>query len=486
MLPFLPTTLFVVPATPVAAPVPTALSVPVSAPQEVLQLQEVRTLPGQLDTVPVFNSNSPEVVQTEGILLSTFPSQSRRHATAHLNSPLQGRFDVFAHHIARTATTADARTLFFGVIIENPSSQPITVEVMQAASYLSTHDAPFIDLPSYLEDPLGRVYAGPGSRAMSDVLRGRRQGNWPSRLVIPAHSRQMLVNLPIPSSNSRSTMMRLWSSAPVYLASLAMYAPLAADGTERVPTLEQWQVLLDEGDLASPRDLPPSPLEAATDPTVSRFFYGRVAGIALGSQWQARITDSPSASALTIPQRGQAFSYGLSTLNRGTLGTGQVQSAPMLVRYPDTAYRAHGNYGVQYNLTLPLHNTTNQTQRVALAIQTPIKEDKLTKQGLRFFEPPDRQVFFRGTVRVRYSDDQGQPQTRYVHIVQRRGEEGQPLVVLNMPAGDRRLLEVDFIYPPDSTPPQVLTVQTLAPEDIASQAIPQPSHPQPNQPQPSP
>ena len=28
----------------------------------------------------------------------------------------------------------------------------------------------------------------------------------------------------------------------------------------------------------------------------------------------------------------------------------------MLVRYPDTAYRAHGNYGIRYSFRLPLYN----------------------------------------------------------------------------------------------------------------------------------
>lgn len=78
-----------------------------------------------------------------------------------------------------------------------------------------------------------------------------------------------------------------------------------------------------------------------------------------------------------------------------------------------------------------------------------------------FFEPLPTQTFFRGTVRVRYTDDRGLPRTRYIHVVQRRGQQGEPLVTLEMPEGDRRLVQVDFLYPPDSTPPQVLTVRTL-------------------------
>ncbi|WP_375539795.1 DUF3370 family protein [Cylindrospermum sp. FACHB-282] len=31
----------------------------------------------------------------------------------------------------------------------------------------------------------------------------------------------------------------------------------------------------------------------------------------------------------------------------------------MLVRYLDRTYAAHGNYGVQYNISLPLSNITN-------------------------------------------------------------------------------------------------------------------------------
>jgi len=39
--------------------------------------QSVRPLPGGLDRVPTFNSNSPELVRTGGILLSTFPPSGK-------------------------------------------------------------------------------------------------------------------------------------------------------------------------------------------------------------------------------------------------------------------------------------------------------------------------------------------------------------------------------------------------------------------------
>ncbi len=442
---------------------PIAQSTPATPPpEEVVQLQEVRPLPGQLDTVPTFNSNSPELVLKEGILLSTFPPDGKKVPTAHLNFPFRGRFDIFAHHVAKAEPPENLRSLYLGIILHNPSSEPVKVNIWQAASYLSQPDAPFIQLPSLSQNLLGKVFAGPGDRVMSDVLRGRRQEIFPAQIEIPAGQSQMLLNLPIPVQgltpplNGRSTFMRLQSNGTVYAASLAMFARENPDGSERSPTLEEWQNLLNNSDVSGPRDKTPTPLEETGKPRI----YGRVAGVAAGSRWRALLVDNPKARYLTIPQAGQAFSYALSSLHGGTLGTGQIQSAPMLVRYPDTAYRAHGNYGIQYNLKLPLYNNTQSPQTVSVSIQTPLKEDQLVKPGLRFFSTPARQVFFRGTVRLRYRNDQNQPQTQFVHLVQKRGQPGEPLVLLNMKPGDRSLVEVDFLYPPDATPPQVLTVST--------------------------
>lgn len=459
MLPFLLTPVLAE-ATPAPTPTPT--------PQEFVVPQAVRPLPGSLDSILVFNSNSPELVQEEGILLSTFPPQGMKTAAAHLNVPFQGRFDVFAHHIAKAKTPEDLRTLYLGVLLHNSGTQAVTVDVLSAASYLSQPDAPFIDLPAYVDNPSGTVYAGPGSRATDDVLRGKRQSDFPAQIVIPPGQSAMLLNLPIPVKtlnppvNGRSTVIRLQSNGAVYAASLAKFATQNADGTEQPPTLKEWENLLQTGALAGPRDKTPTP----PDQKKGAIIYGRVAGVSKGSQWRTQVVDDPKAPLpnwyLSIPQAGQAFSYGLSTLRGGTLGTGQIETAPMVARYPDTAYQAHGNYAVEYSLTLPLRNATDQTQTVAIALETPIKEDQFSKNGLRFFNPLPKQVFFRGTVRLRYNDDRGLPQTRYVHLVQRRGQQGEPLVLMKMAKGDRRLVQFDFLYPPDSTPPQILTVRTLA------------------------
>jgi hypothetical protein len=429
--------------------------------QIVLDRQEMRPLMGKLDEVPMFNSNSPEIVQTEGILLSAFPSQGMTHPKAHLNFPVQGRFDLFTHHISKAPPPVDLRTLYIGAIAYNPTDQPVTVDTLLGASYLSQPDAPFYDAPNYSLNNNGEIYRGPGDRAMLDILRGRRQDIFPAQIVIPPKQSRMLMNVPIPVKeldpplNGRSGLSRLYSNGKVYVATLALYARLNADGTERAPNLGEWEEILKNGELAKPRDVVPTP----PDLTEGAFEYSRVAGIQIGSQWFGNLTDRDRVNTLSIPKSGESYSYGLSLLQYGTMGTGQVQTAPLIVRYPDTAYSAHGNYGVQYNLTLPLQNPTNETQTVVLSFQNPIKYDKPVG-GLQFFEPLPDDVFFRGSVRVKFRDDNGLAQTRYVHLMMKRGERGKSLVTLTMPPSDRRVVQFDFLYPADATPPQVLTVTT--------------------------
>jgi hypothetical protein len=411
--------------------------------------QDVRALPGKLDTIPTFNSNSPELVETEGILLSTFSPDGKQVKEAHLNYAFQGRFDIFSHHIVRSETTN--RRVYQGIIVHNPGNEPVTLQVLQAASYLS-QEAPFINLPDIVENPQSTVYAGPGSRTMNDVLRGVRQDVFPEKLVIEPGKSQILANLPIsvvaPSSNGRTVMMRLTSSGPVYLANLAK-------NSNRTPTLAEWQQLLDTGSLAGKRDPVPTPLDPPREPTV----FSRVAGVSQGTKWQSIITDNDNSADLTVPQPGKAIAYPLGTVHLITLSTRQIQSALMLKRYADTAYFAHSNYGVEYNLTLPLHNPGTQTRNITVSIHTPLK-DEGGNDRLLFLRPQVEQIFFRGTVRVRYADDNGGEKTRYVHLVQRRGQLGEPLVRLQLPGGGKKRVQVDFLYPPDSTPPQVLTVKT--------------------------
>lgn len=446
----------------------------------IVQPQEIRPLPGKLDEIPVFNSNSPEVIEREGILLSTFPSDQKYNPSAHLNQTFNGRFDFFSHHIARPR---DNRAIYQGVLVKNPTNKYVTVKVLQGGSYLTSGDAPFVDLAPQVEDPDGRVFSGPGSRLMGELLRGTVQPGFPRQIVTPPGQTRLLFALEINRSSARSTYLRLQSDGPIYLANLAMsaiaeYPPIAQNPTEpilsldsfplppepqpiayRQPNLQDWQEMLARGYLATPRDLAPTPLDQIKVGQQKTPIYGRVAGISKGATWNTTLLDNPKATYLSTPARGKAFSYPLSTVNVGTYGTHQIQSAPIIARYPDTAYLAHGNYGVLYQLKIPLKNVSGDRQSVSLSVQTPIKQDQFNDR-LFFVTRPSGQVFFRGTVKLNYIDDRGQPQQRYYHLTQRQGEMSNPLLTLNLQSGEQREVTLDLLYPPDATPPQVVTIKT--------------------------
>src|SRR5262249_40459712 len=155
---------------------------------------------------------------------------------------------------------------------------------------------------------------------------------------------------------------------------------------------------------------------------------------------------SSATPVLAIPDPGTSVSYPISTVDQGTLGTGQVQSAPLVVRYPDTAYQAHGNYAVKYDLTLHLYNGSDQKRTISIAMQSPIKTNEQLG-GLKFNDPPPARVFFRGTIEI----EQGSACSRgkYFHLVLNQGERGHPLVTLALDSHTLQTVRVEFLYPPD-------------------------------------
>jgi hypothetical protein len=171
---------------------------PLAAAQEASAPNTVRPLPGGLDRIPMFNSNSPEVIQEPGVLLSTMPPDGRTNPSVHLNYPLSGDFNVFLHHIAKAKTPDDLRTLYIAVLLYNKGAKPATLTIKEAASYLSQPDAPFVPMEGICESTDKNVYAGPGDRVMTEILKGLKQEGWPAAISVPAGGYAVLLNLPVP------------------------------------------------------------------------------------------------------------------------------------------------------------------------------------------------------------------------------------------------------------------------------------------------
>ena len=424
----------------------------------VLRPQTVAPLPGGLDGVLMVNDNNPELISAPGVLLSTFPTAGRRDPGAHLDVPLNGRFDLFSHHVYAGKPDSLDATLWLAVLAQPRGNSPVNLRLLAGSTALSQATAagqaaaPFLPLPALLPQD-GTVFAGPGSRVATELLNRQRSTDIPQQwTLLPGQPTTLLV-LPLPVRgldpllNGRNLQLRLQSDGPLSLATVA-----GSGSGDAPPPPGSWAALLD-GPL-SPREHTPT-ARGSSGPIV----YSRVSGVQIGSRWSGTITDPgrPWLSASRAP-----ISWPISALERGSLGSGQVQTAELRRFYPGTAWAAHGNYGVEYDLSLPLRNTATAPVQLQLQLDSPLKHDQ-PLGGLRFRPEPARAVMFRGTVEVSGLDgENGRPAgRRQFHLVQRAGQQGPALGTVSLAAGASRQLRVRLIYPADATPPQVLSLLPL-------------------------
>ncbi|MFZ0409622.1 MAG: DUF3370 domain-containing protein [Cyanobium sp.] len=436
-------------------------------PQTVLRPQTVAPLPGGLDRVPMVNDNNPELIVRPGILVSSFdPSRGWNgtplpQANAHLNSPLIGPFELFSHHVyAGQVETLDS-TLWLAVVAAPRGDRPVRLRLRAGSTALSQSvdgkepSAPFLPLPDLLNQGVTPIWSGPGSRVATELLRRERSPQLPPEWILPPGQLSTLLVLPIPVRgldpllNGRNLQLRLDSDAAVDVATLAAFGD-----PNQAPAAAVWAQLL-RGDL-SPREHAPSPKGSP-----GAIVYSRVSGIEQGSAWRGRITD-PGQSSLAMSRA--PISWPIASLERGSFGTGQVQAPPLSAFYPGTAWAAHGSYGVEYDLALPLRNDTSAPLTLQLALESPLKSDQ-AQGGLRFNAVPGKAVLFRGTVEVSGLDGtNGKPVGRQgFHLVLRAGQIGPALGTVTLAPGQRRQLQVRLIYPADATPPQVLSLLPVTP-----------------------
>ena len=439
----------------------TASSLSIAAPvtaEVITREQNVRPLPGGLDAVLMVNDNNPELIKDDGILLSTFPDAG----PSSIPIPLVGRFDLFSHHVyAGDEEASPESTLWLAVLVEPLDDQPVTLRLLEGSTSLSQAtekgqtQAPFLPLPKLMRESTAAVAAGPGSRVAGDLLAGRRaqELNTTNWTLEPGHPTR-IIQLPIPVSgldpllNGRNLQLRLESSAAVAIATLAAHGD-----NNKPPTQKQWLALLKSGKLSS-KEHRPTPRNSK-----GKIIYSRVSGVQVGSRWSTRITD-PGSTVLSAPAK--TISWPISSLERGTLSTGQVQTAELQTHYPGTAWAAHGNYGVEYDITLPLKNTGTKPTLLSLSLDSPLKGNR-NLQSLRFRSDSNGPVMFRGPLQISgLSSPDGQSLGRQtVHLVLRQGQQGPSLGQVKLSPGQRKDVRVRMIYPADATPPQVLTLQPV-------------------------
>ncbi len=412
------------------------------------------SLPGNLDNIPFFNSNSPELVTTEGILLSTFPQSDKIHPDAHLNRTFEGRFDIFTHHITPQISF---KRFYQGILIKNATNKEVVLKIISASTYL-TKEATFKKLPDFTRN-FGEYFAGPGDRVSQDILRAKRITLFDKKpiILLKPNETYILMNLPLVPGNERTSQFKLESDGPVYIADLTRYENtfLWLPGTP--PKLYDWMNILKWGKLAEKRDKIPTNVDKPLTFWL-KFIYGRVSGITTGTTWNAEIVND--RDKFIIPEHNTGIAYVLNTMHDNTLGTNQRQTMKIDPRYQDTAYYSNGNYGVTYNINIPFYNNTKEQREVKISFDTPIRlPENQPQKEISFYRTPPEKVFFRGELRVKYKSYFGFEKEKYFHLVQRSGQKGDNLLTLILDPEEVRNINLSFVYPADATAPHVLTIE---------------------------
>lgn len=434
-------------------------------PEQISRPMRMYPLPGALDRIPVFNSNSPEMIDEEGILLSTLPPDKTDKSGVHLDFAFKNKFAVFTHHITKDEKPG-ARAMYIGLLAFNRGDKPVTIKRLQGASYLAQPDAIFKPMDALVPNLEGKAFSGPGSRVATELMMGLSP--LPQEVyTIPPGGSAVLYNWHIPTTveipppiNGRSTLIKYQTDAPVYLAEMALYARKDGMGKFIPPTQEDFIALMNQNKLAGPREIPPTPFDPGQPPSGSVFRYGRVAGVSEGDRWMGSLF--LGQDVLNLPKPGETVGFPIASLYVKRFGTTQNQSAQMLRRYPDTAYQAHGNYGVTYDLRIPLNNPDKSPRIYQFKLSWPafVKGQSPNIEAV-YFQPPGKPTMFRGSAIMEWLDAQQQPQRQWVHLVMHQGEEMPAFATVEVPAKTRYVLSFYLLYPADATPPQLLAIERL-------------------------
>jgi hypothetical protein len=415
-----------------------------------LPLCKVKPLAAVMDKLPMLNSNCPEVVSGEGLLVSTMSGVGKDVPENHLSYRFKGDFAIFLHHINKQTEAEAKKTLYVSWVAFNPTSQPVTLRVDEQASYLSQPDAPFVERAPLAIDDENKLFSGPGDRLTADYIHGKAKIEPPFLITVQPGKLAVVRHVDVPVAdlkfhhNGRSFFARGNIDGALQMATIATFSESGP------PELSKLEAMLKDSLMARPREyekLRPTPNDAT-----GRFIYGRVAGVQQGVHLDA------SHNLLLDKSSDSIKCYPISSLARGTFGTGEIQSAKLLRRYDDTAYSAHGNYCVDYKITCKVRNSDYIKRKVYVYLDCPLKTDK---NEVKYAEQPEKAVFYRGSVKVSTANYQ-----RFYHLVLHKGQNLEALDAFEVEPGEKMNFTVELLYPPDATPPQLLRIYSPKSEEV--------------------
>jgi hypothetical protein len=423
-------------------------------------------LPGMLNKMPVFYSNRPELLKTPGEILNSTD-------LPEMNS-LTGSFSIFAHHVVETAPF-DFSGFRLGLLVRPASSQAtekekaVSLTLHNAFISRTQPDAPFITTaPLLTQTKMSKIVSGPGD-AMA-WARLNTQDLYPENSLatksLPAtftFDREILVaDIEVPTfplglgiigeRNGLSAWLDVSSTAPVSLRWVAIKTTKPSAG------LADYQ---DAAKIpAGPSELPATVYDPQGAPPSGVFRFGRVAGVVQGADWNG--VYRLSSEDIDNLKEGLLLAWPVASTYLKAWG-GQNQSAPLLARQADSAVQSHGNYGVAYHMAYTLANPDDAALELQWRWTQPTSVSKNVNAKNILSYDPKTQIVFRGSIRVEtHCQEDGKdhdPKIQFYHLQVKQGHWHAPFYAHSLPPKSECRLLLDWVYPPDAIPPQMLSVE---------------------------
>ncbi len=387
--------------------------------------QSARPLHGRFNSTAVLHSNQPEEVEGPGILVSTTPGYAyaveTRQPLKNATYTFNGAFGLHLHHkyfppYRHSIAAGQRRTeLTLATILINPGIRPVQIR-FGAGAVRNSFEAPYLGDRLMGVKPLGsRPWnTGPGDATAVQMLRGNLDKQLERAITIPARGRIVLFRTQLPALGIANALVSGKSDGPFQMAVVAA----------RNPTSERdILAVLDRGWLAPGRVY----LDRIAE-IQDRRVFSRVAGVAVGDTYQARIRHDLSRSGpLHVPFTSTA---------RTDFGTRDVQVNPLASRMVDSSLDNVGTYGVRFDVDLEL--VGNGFYELVMSHPTARERDSYTA--------------FRGSLQVRTPAG-----LQEMHVGLRSGQS-LSLAQLQLRPGVVMPVRVSLVYPADATPGHLLSV----------------------------
>ena len=386
--------------------------------------QRAKALGGTFNNIPVLHSNQPEIVTGPGILVDTSPGSA---IAAETNRPVRnaafnfdGKFGVHMHHkyypsdSVKLGGRRRRGLLTLGLIAINPGQQPVTLKFDQG-SLKNSFEAPYLPDKLMGVKPLGKRpwNTGPGDATAVQILRKERDRNIPTSIVIPPHSKKVVIKTILPARGIANGLLKGSSNGPFRMAVVAV------DDSKNDQSLI---AALNRGRLA------PGRIYLNRVPEIRRgTVFSRVAGVAVGDRYQANLQHDLQAGPLHVP---------LTSTRRHHFGTREIQVNRLASRMIDSALNNIGTYGVRFDISLDLKGQGPHQ----LVLSHPVVSGKKPFTA------------FRGSIRI---EQQGAFEE--IHVGLRSGES-LALTNLNLRGDQYQPVKVSLVYPADATPGHLLSV----------------------------